>query len=82
MAARTVYVILHTRDMDELDLSVHATVRSAVTAARRVLEPDDTDEAGTPAKEALKTWDGSSELEIWEAEGRVAMTLMPRKVQG
>lgn len=81
MAARTVYVILHTRDMDELDLSVHATPRAAAKAAERVLEPDDTDEAGAPAKEVLKAWDGSSELEIWETEGRVAMTLMPRKVR-
>ena len=76
---QTVYVIIDTRDMDELDVYVYDTPKAASDRALGLLEEGDTDEEGEPIEPALKAWKGK-DLEVWENEGRVAMTLRSKLV--
>ena len=79
--SKPVYVIIHTRDMDDLDVFVYSSLRLAVKDAIDALEPGDADVSGQDATEALKAWDGKESFDVWEEEGRVAMTLARKEVK-
>ena len=75
-----VYVILFTSDPDSLNVEVFSTKERALARAMGFIEPSNTFEDGTKIteQEIVKRWKASPEVEVWEEEGRVTLTLSVR----
>lgn len=78
---QTVYVIIDTCDVDELDVYVYHTPKAARARVLSLLDGQGlTDDEGEPIEQALMVWEGEADLDVWEPAGRVCMILKAKTV--